>query len=166
MKKIATLLFVLALTLTACTGDQGPAGPPGLDGADGGIITSSAFEIDINFNAANNFSHKEDYGFEVFPSDVTLVYILWEIDNGTDVWRLLPQSANFDDGTLVYNFAFTQTDVRFFLEGTTNLNTLDAKWTQKAFRVVVIPADNVDGVDISDLNLVMKANNIEHFELK
>ncbi|TXE10839.1 hypothetical protein ES711_02750 [Gelidibacter salicanalis] len=167
MKKIATLLCVIALTFTACSGDQGPPGPPGLDGINGGIITSSAFEIDVNFNAANNFSITENYGFDVKPSDVALVYILWETDNGTDIWRLLPQSVAFESGTLVYNFDFTQTDVRFFLDGTVDLNTLDAEWTQnQVFRVVVIPADNVDAVDVSNLDQVMKANNIKNFDLK
>ncbi|WP_299390632.1 collagen-like protein [uncultured Gelidibacter sp.] len=173
MKKIATLLFVLAITLTACTGDQGPMGPPGfdgidgVDGADGGIIVSSAFEIDVNFTADNNYSYTENYGFEVLPSDVTLVYILWETNNGTDIWRMLPQSVYFDDGTLVYNYDFTRTDVRFFLDGTKKFNTLDAEWTQnQTFRVVVVPADNVDGVDISNLNEVMQATNITHFDIK
>jgi len=167
MKKIATLLCVIALTFTACSGDQGPPGPPGIDGANGGIITSSAFEIDVNFNAANNFSFTENYGFDVKTSDVTLVYILWETDNGTDIWRLLPQSVAFEGGTLIYNFDFTQTDVRFFLDGTVDLNTLAAEWTQnQVFRVVVIPADNVDAVDVSNLDHVMKANNIKYFDLK
>ncbi|MEO5789580.1 MAG: hypothetical protein ACOH2D_12170 [Gelidibacter sp.] len=169
MKKIASLLFVFALVLTACTGDQGPMGPPGLDGLDGqdgGIIASSAFEIEVDFNAANQFSHTEKYGFEVLNTDVTLVYISWETTDGKDVWRLMPQNVYFDDGILVYNFDFTQTDVRFFLDGTKNLTTLGSEWTQKqVFRVVVIPADNV-GVDVSNLKDVMQAYNIESFEMK
>lgn len=170
MKKIASLLFVLAITLTACTGDQGPPGPPGppgFDGADGGIVTASAFEIDVNFNAANNYSFTENYGFEVLVSDVTLVYILWETSNGVDIWRMLPQTVRFDDGDLVYNFDFTQTDVRFFLDGTTDFSKLSSDWTQnQVFRVVVVPADNIDGVDVSDINLVMQAAQIEHVDVK
>ncbi len=170
MKKFASLLLLIAISLTSCTGDQGPAGPPGfdgIDGADGGIIVSSAFEIDIDFNTANNFSYLENYGFEVLASDVTLVYILWETTNNVDIWRLLPQTVPFDDGNLVYNYDFTQTNVRIFLDGTTNFSTLDAEWTQnQVFRVVVIPADNIDGVDISNINDVMQANSIEHFEIK
>ncbi|TDU39879.1 hypothetical protein BXY82_1914 [Gelidibacter sediminis] len=170
MKKIASLLFVLAISLTACTGDQGPPGPPGppgFDGADGGIVTASAFEIDVNFNAANNYSFTENYGFEVLVSDVTLVYILWETSNGVDIWRMLPQTVRFDDGDLVYNFDFTQTDVRFFLDGTTDFSKLSSDWTQnQVFRVVVVPADNIDGVDVSDINLVMQAAQIEHVDVK
>ncbi|OBX22316.1 hypothetical protein LX77_00154 [Gelidibacter algens] len=167
MKKTVSLLVLIAILLTSCTGDQGPIGPPGLDGIDGIPIAASAFEIDVNFNDANEFSIAENYGFQVLISDVTLVYILWETNNGQNIWRLLPQTVTFDDGNLIYNFDFTQTDVRIFLEGTTNFSTLDAEWTQnQVFRVVVIPADNVDGVDLSNINEVMKANNIERFEIK
>lgn len=163
MKKIITLVFVLAMVLTACSGDQGPAGPPGIDG---GVLESSAFEIEIDYNAANNFSHTENYGFKVLESDVTLVYISWETKDGNETWRLLPQNVIFDDGTLIYNFDFTQTYVNFFLDGTKDLSTLDAEWTQKQiYRVVVIPANNI-GIDVSNLNDVMQAYNIENFEVK
>ncbi|MFT4612280.1 MAG: hypothetical protein ACI9OT_001663, partial [Gammaproteobacteria bacterium] len=73
----------------------------------------------------------------------------------------------FEDGVLVYNFDFTQQDVRFFLDGTVDLNSLDSVWTQnQAFRVVVIPADNVDGLDISNLNLIMQVGAIDNFEIR
>lgn len=173
MKKIVTLIFLTAILATACTGDQGPMGPPGppgntgSPGNDGGIIVSSAFEIDVTFNAANNFSFTENYGFEVLESDVTLVYIVWETIDGVDIWRLLPQTVTFNTGTLIYNFDFTQTDVRFFLDGTVDFTTLDPEWTDnQVFRVVVIPADNVDGIDFSNLNEVMQSYHIDTFEMK
>jgi hypothetical protein len=164
MRHILSLLFVSALLFTSCEGDQGPPGFDGLDGLDGGLIVSSAFEIEVDFNQANNYEIIEPYGFDVFPFDVTLVYILWETSNGQDIWRLVPQSVEFLDGTLTYNFDFTQSDVRLFLDGTTDFSLLAPEWTQnQVFRVVVIPAENVDGLDISDINAVMKANNIESF---
>jgi len=170
MKRILTLISVFALLLTACEGDQGPPGFDGfdgLDGLDGEIIASSAFEIVVDFNAADNFEFIEPYGFTVLPSDVTLVYILWDTINGQDVWRLMPQTVTFGDGSLVYNFDFTQEDVRFFLDGTTDFNALDDVWTQgQVFRVVVIPADNIDGIDVSNINAVLNANNIQSFDLR
>jgi len=167
MRHILSLLFVSALLFTSCEGDQGPPGFDGLDGLDGGLIVSSAFEIEVDFNQANNYEIIEPYGFDVFPFDVTLVYILWESSNGQDIWRLVPQSVEFLDGTLTYNFDFTQSDVRLFLDGTTDFSLLAPEWTQnQVFRVVVIPADNVDGLDISDINAVMKANHIESFMKK
>ena len=164
MRNILSLLFISTLLFTSCEGDQGPPGFDGVDGLDGGLIVSSAFEIEVNFNQANNYQIIEAYGFDVFEFDVTLVYILWEIVDGQDIWRLVPQSVEFIDGTLTYNYDFTQNDVRLFLDGTTDFSILTSEWTQnQVFRVVVIPADNVDGLDFSDINAVMKANQIESF---
>jgi len=164
MKRILSILFVSVLLLFSCEGEQGPPGFDGLDGLDGGIIVSNAFEIQVDFNLANNYEIIEPYGFDVYPFDVTLVYILWETLDGQDIWRLIPQSVEFPDGMLTYNFDFTQNDVRLFLDGTTNFSLLAPEWTDnQVFRVVVVPADNVDGLDISNLNAVMKANNIESF---
>jgi len=168
MKRLLSLFTVFTLLLTACEGPMGPPGFDGLDGLDGEIIASSAFEIEVDFNDANNFEYIEAYGFEVLPSDVTLVYILWDTDNGQDIWRLMPQTVYLDDSsTLVYNFDFTQEDVRFFLDGTTDFNALDDVWTLgQVFRVVVVPADNVDGVDVSDINAVLSASDIQSFDFR
>ena len=162
MKHISYLILAFAsFFIMSCEGDPGPPG------VDGGLLVSSAFEIVIDFNADNNYSDIEAYGFDVYPSDVTLVYILWDTVNGQDIWRLLPQTVEFDDGTLVYNYDFTQTDVSFFLDGTTDLDNLDNEWTQnQVFRVVVVPADNVDSVDISNLNVVMQASSIDSFNIR
>ena len=140
MKKLVSLLSVVLFM--SCVVEEG------IDGRDGGLIVSSAFEIVVDFNANNNYEIVEPYGFDVFEYDVTLVYILWETDNGQDVWRLLPQSAIFVGGaTLTYNFDFTQTDVKLFLEGTANFDNLSAVWTQDVvFRIVVVPADNVSNL--------------------
>ena len=171
MKRLFSLFTVFTLLFIACEGPQGPPGfdgLDGLDGLDGAIIASSAFEIEIDFNADNNYEYIEAYGFEVLPSDVTLVYILWDTDNGQDIWRLMPQTTYLnDDSTLVYNFDFTQNDVRFFLDGTTDFSTLDNVWTQdQVFRVVVVPADNVDGIDVSDINAVLSLNNIQAIDYR
>lgn len=171
MKRLLPFFTVFALIFTSCEGPQGPPGfdgLDGLDGLDGEIIASSAFEIVIDFNTANDFEYIEAYGFNVLPSDVTLVYILWDTINGQDIWRLMPQTVYFDDDTnLVYNFDFTQDDVRFFLDGTTDFSTLDDVWTQdQVFRVVVVPADNVDGIDVSDINAVMNLIDIQSIDLR
>lgn len=164
MRRILSFISVFALLLTACEGPQGPPGFDGFDGQDGGIIASSAFEIVLDLDETNNYEFIEPYGFEVLPTDVTLVYISWEVDGGQDVWRLLPQTEYFDDGTLVYNFDFTQTDVRFFLNGTTDFSLLDPSYTDaQVFRVVVVPADNVGRVDFSNLEVVMSTYGIEEF---
>jgi len=163
VNKIGSFLLMLFL-FSACEGPTGPPGPPGDDGA---VLVANAFEIEVDFTAGNGYRILEDYGFEVFPFDVTLVYILWEQDNGTDIWRLLPQVLEFPEGQLQYNYDFTQTDVSIFLDGTINFNILGSEWTQdQVFRVVVIPADNVGLVNINNLEEVMKAGRILEFEKK
>ena len=169
MKKLFTLFtFAFFIVLSSCEGPQGPPGPPGLNGAngqDGGIFVANAFEIVIDFNEQNNYEFIEPYGFEVFPADVTLVFILWEEFEGTEVWRLLPQSVQFPDGNLGYNYDFTQQDVRFFLDGTTDFSILGNEWTQnQIFRVVVVPADNVGRTNLTDLDAIMEIYGITEFE--
>jgi hypothetical protein len=167
MKHFSTFLFIFSLLLVSCEGDQGPPGPPGFDGQDGINIVGQSFEIEIDFTAANGFEFIEPYGFEVLPSDVTLVYLLWEVDGNLDIWRLCPQNVFFNDGILTYNFDFTQSDVRFFLDGTVDLDFLDPVWTQgQIFRVVVVPADNVDGIDVSDINNVLSQDGAREIEVR
>lgn len=155
MKRILSIITVFTLLLTSCTAE---------DGRDGAIIASSAFEIELDFTAANNFEFVEPYGFEVLPTDVTLVYVLWEIIDGQEVWRLVPQTVQFLDGDLTYNFDFTQTDVRFFLDGTTDFSLLDDSYTQnQVFRVVVVPADNLGRIDLSNIETMSNFYGITHF---
>lgn len=166
MKRILSLITLFALVFTSCEGPQGPPGFDGLDGQNGVNIVAQAFEIELDFTEDNAYSFVEAYGpnFEVFPTDVALVYISWEVDNGEDIWRLLPQTAYFDDGELVYNYDFTQTDVRFFLDGTTDFSLLDDAFTlNQVFRVVVVPADNLGRLNVNDFDAVVNAYNIEDF---
>ncbi|ARV10709.1 hypothetical protein BTO05_03755 [Winogradskyella sp. PC-19] len=157
MKRILTLITIFAFALTSCTTEE-------IVEIQNNDFVSSSFEIVLDFNSANNYEFVEPYGFNVFPSDVTLVYILWDTINGQDVWRLVPQTVIFDDGNdLVYNFDFTQDDVRFFLEGS-DLDNLDSVYTQnQVFRVVVVPADNVGRINYSDIDTVIELYNIESF---
>ncbi len=158
MKNLITLLFISAILMTC-------EGPQGIPGRDGGLIVSPAFEIELDFTNANNYEFFEPYGFNTFPADVTLVYILWDVQNGQEIWRLLPQTVEFNDGSLMYNFDFTRTEVRFFLDGTVDFNTLDNSWTRnQVFRVVVVPADNVGKQDFTDINVVMASYGIKSFE--
>lgn len=152
MKKLLSASFVAILfAISSCSGPVGPIGPqglPGPQGVPGGIEFAKVFEIVTNFTAANDYSLVEPYGFEVFEADVTLVYVLWDVlEDGTDVWRLLPQTAFLDNGILSYNFDFTLADVSIFLDGTVPnfANVPDSYRIDQVFRVVVIPAEFVAG---------------------
>ncbi len=152
MKKLLSVFFVTILfAFNSCTspiGPQGFSGPEGIQGEPGGIEYAKAFEFITNFTANNDYSVVEPYGFEVLESDVTLVYVLWDVlDDGTNVWRLLPQTAYLTNGILSYNYDFTLADVSIFLDGTiANFSTVpDTYRIDQVFRVVVIPAEFVAG---------------------
>lgn len=156
MKKV---IFVLAVALAmACEGPEGPMGPPGDNGS---IIASKAFEIEVDFTTANNYTHLEPYGFNVLASDVTLVYVLWDVDNNKDIWRLLPQQVFFEEGIMQYNYDFTDVDVNIFLDATFPLTLLPNQWTtDQVFRVVVVPADMLSRVDYADYKATMRSLNL------
>lgn len=156
MKKL--MMLALAIGVVFAQGCEGPMGPQGPQGQDGGFIASSAFELgNVNFTKGNNYQVRENFGFEIMPFDVVLVYILWEAEGGKDVWRLMPQSAFFQDGEFQYNFDYTDEEVRIFLDGEIDFASLDDSWLRdQVFRIVVVPADNVGRLDYSDFNGVIR----------
>ncbi len=162
MKK---LLFLMVLAVgVAC---EGPMGPEGIPGEDGSIIASKAFEIEVDFTPANNYAHLEPYGFDVLASDVTLVYVLWDVKNNKDIWRLLPQQVFFEEGLMQYNFDFTDVDVNLFLDATFPLSMLDSEWTiNQVFRVVVVPADLVGRTNYADYDATMKRFNLNESDFQ
>jgi hypothetical protein len=152
MKKLFSIFSLVAATVLfySCSGPQGlsgpigPQGPQGVPGLDGGLEYAKAFEVVADFTADNGYGFVEAYGFDVFPADVTLVYMIWDVlEDGTEIWRPLPQTAYLDQGLLTYNFDFTQSDVSIFMDGTiSNFASLsDAYRLGQTFRVVVIPTE-------------------------
>lgn len=177
MKTFTGLLLIFAIAIfTSCEGPVGPVGPqgpPGEPGEDGVNILGNIFEIEGDFRAEGNYSIFYEFpaDFEIYDSDVVLVYILWETadDGQTDVWRLLPQTAIFDEGILQYNFDYTTTDVQIYLEGTIPPDDyLPSETNGKIFRIAVLPADFAakKSVDISDLGSVMQSLKITPASVK
>ncbi|NCB07379.1 MAG: collagen-like protein [Bacteroidia bacterium] len=173
MKTTTAILFLLtAVLVTSC---EGPMGPPGLDGLDGDNMIGTVFEIEGDFTPQNNYMlyYQFPSNFEVYDGDIVLVYILWELSGGKDVWRLLPQTVVLDDGILQYNFDYTLDDVQIFLEGTTDFNQLlPAETNDQVFRIAVLPAAIAQNksIDVTDLDVVMKSlnvplNSVEKMEL-
>lgn len=102
---------------------------------------SEVWEYNRSFTATNNYSNLITFPHTIYSSDMVLVYRLSAIDNGVDVWKQLPESYFFSDGTLDfrYDFDFTRYDVNIFLDGYAldQLNT-NVRINQ-VFRVVVVP---------------------------
>ena len=160
MKKITTTLLIFAaIIITSC---EGPMGPPGLPGEDGGLYLGSIFEIEGDFEAANDYKLYFEFpnDFEIYDTDVVLVYILWEQIDGLDVWRLLPQTVVLPEGVLQYNFDYTVADVQVFMEGTIPpQDWLSAETDNQIFRIAVLPADFAakKSVDVNNFNTIFNS---------
>jgi hypothetical protein len=137
MKKLFSLLALAGLTFfSSC---EGPSGPPG---ATGYSAESAVYELtDVDF-LPNSFAILFTFpGQDILPSDHVLVYRLYDVFNGQDVWRLIPQTVYFANGDeFDYNYDFTNHDVNIFLDANFDLNTLGGEWSQnQIFRIVVVP---------------------------
>ena len=176
MKKLIPFLFILSAFM-ACEGPVGPIGPRGPQGPPGenGVnIESFVFEYEVDF-VPDDYSVILPYydDFVALPSDVTLVYLLWdqvEIDGQLeDVWRALPQIVLTENGMIQYNYDYTRYDVNLFLTTDFDPNLLDPIDTDNwIVRVVVIPGQFVtaggkmQAVDLNDYYAVMKAMGTEY----
>lgn len=168
MKKILTLFAVVGLIVfSSCEGPEGPEGPAG--------PVAPVFEVNnVNF-AANGDGILQKFPSSIYSGDVILVYRLVDVINGRDVWRPIPESYYYDDGTVyfTYKFNFTQDDFEIYLDGF-ELNTIPANLrTNQTFRIVIVPGD--DGVntkkstnkaDYSDYDAVIKKYNIDDSNVK
>ena len=171
MKTIQQLLMaILVFAISACTtetigppGPQGPQGPEGPAGEQG--ESAILFEYSNVDFIAPNYDVLLDYpsDFTGLESDVTLVYLLWEVDaDGLEIWRQLPQTILFtDNGILNYNFDFSTVDLRLFLSFNFDANLLAAVDTDDwIVRAVIVPGNFWGGrtsVDHSDYYAVKEA---------
>jgi len=163
MKKISLFLLFSIVLFMSCEGPQGPPGFDGFDGFDGadgadGLI-GSIFEVEADFTP-DGYEYSVDIpaSIEVFDTDIVMAYVLTEVLDGVDIWEPLPQTLFFGNEILLYGYDYTFSDVRFFLDGTIDLNSLDALYTDNIlFRVAVIPADFAASIDVSNINEVMDA---------
>ena len=165
MKKLTVIIMLFAsVFILSC---EGPMGPPGNPGEDGTSLLGTVFEMEGDFLPSDNFELFFDFpqNFEIYDTDVVLVYILWDVVNvngkNTDVWRLLPQTIVLDEGVIQYNFDYTVNDVKIFLETTIPVNDLLPAETQdQVFRIAVLPADFVaskKSSEIIDLSILMNS---------
>jgi hypothetical protein len=143
--KFYFLIFIFSPLLFSCTidGEPGPVGPPGPKGDQGDQTIAMEYEVNFDLKSSNDWSYL--YSFpsqdEIYPEDVVLVYLLWDVDNGTDVWRLMPVSYFYDAGMLQINYDFTQYDVKIFADASFTLDSQLDKYENMVARIVVIPSD-------------------------
>ena len=175
MKKTITILAIIATVIfTACDEIPGPVGPPGEDGVS---FLGKIFETPpIDFTSENNYEFLFEFptNFEIYETDIVMVYILWEQVDGSDnqpidVWRALPQTIILNEGILQYNFDYTFIDVKIFLDGDIDFRTLlPAEKDNQIFRIAVLPAEfaKLKSVDINDFGTVMEGLQIQSNEIQ
>lgn len=164
MKKIQQLILAfLVISLASCTtevvGPQGPEGPAGSDSENAILFEYS----DVDFIGPDYeviLAYPDE--FVGRDSDVTLVYLLWEVDaTGLEIWRQLPQTVYTIDGFLNYNFDFSKFDVKLYLTFDFDSSLLDPVDTDDwIVRTVIIPGNFWGGrtsVDLSDYYAVKEA---------
>lgn len=167
MKKITVLVaFIGMMALQSCTVNQEP------DQIINNTFVAPVFEVTRSFTAANNYSSLITYPASINPiyaSDMVLAYRLDGVVGGNDVWKLMPQTFYFSDGTLDfrYDYDFTRYDINIFMDGS-DLGTVSPNFrNNQVFRVVIIPADfaNRKAIDFKDYNAVVKAFNINESKI-
>ena len=104
--------------------------------------------------------------FVGLESDVTLVYLLWDVTEDNDgntleIWRQVPWTVFTGNGLLNYNYDFSKLDLRLFLTTDFDTSLLESMDTDDwIVRAVIIPGDFWGArlsVDHSDYNAVKEA---------
>jgi hypothetical protein len=135
MKKITLLIaFIGMIALQSCTVNEV---------REDNDTISEVFEYsNVDLTSGNGYSALLTFPHATYTSDMVLVYRLVDYGSAGDVWKLLPETYYFNDGTLDFGYDndFTRYDAQvslfgFDLPGLPVGNRLD-----QVFRVVVIPA--------------------------
>lgn len=167
MKKITLILaFIGMITLQSCTVNEDNG-----NGIDNDTIGEVFEYTNVNF-LPNSYTVVLNFPHTIYSSDMVLVYRLSDVFQGEDVWKLLPETYYFNDGTLDYryDFNFTRFDAEVYLEGFDLAGLSPAVRLNQVLRVVVIPAFQANKmaskkVDFNDYNAVINAYNIDESKI-
>ncbi|WP_284652252.1 hypothetical protein [Flavobacterium terrisoli] len=164
MKKITLIVaFIGMITLQSCTVNDNDG-----DAIDNDTIGEVFEYTNVNF-LPNDYSVVLEYPHAIFNSDMVLVYRLSGSFQGEDIWKPLPETYFFGDGTLDlrYDFDFTRFDAQVYMEGFDLAGVSSSYRLNQVFRVVVIPAyfGKDAKVNFNDYNAVVKAFNIDESKI-
>jgi hypothetical protein len=165
MKKFTLVLaFIGMITLQSCTVNDNES-----NGIDNDTISEVFEYTNVNF-LPNDYSSVLVFPHSIYNSDMILVYHLSGSFQGEDVWKPLPETYFFGDGTLDlrYDFDFTRFDAQVFMEGFDLAGVSSSYRLNQIFRVVVIPAyfgNKTAEVNLKDYNAVLKTFNIDESKI-
>jgi len=160
MKKITLIIaFIGMITLQSCSNN---------DDIDNDTIAEVFEYTNVNF-FPNDYSVVLQYPHAIFTSDMVLVYRLSGSFQGEDIWKPLPETYFFGDGTLDlrYDFDFTRFDAQVYMEGFDLAGVSSSYRLNQILRVVVIPAafGKNSTVNLNDYNAVVSAFNIDESKI-
>ncbi|MCF6141589.1 hypothetical protein L1S34_09860 [Flavobacterium sp. K77] len=161
MKKITLLLvFIGMMTLQSCEVTEI------YDETD--APRTEVFEVNTSFNRLNNYERRVVFDPPIYSSDTVLVYHLYDVVNGQDVWKLMPQTYYFSGGDeLDFNFDYTRSYVDIYLTANFDLNTLSPDWTQnQTFKIVIIPDGFAKTIDKNNMSTVLSALKVSQADVK
>lgn len=170
MKKI--FLFALIASMSVFQSCEGPEGPPGPPGADG--LLAEVFEVTTTFanDADPYFAYRSffDLNPAIYASDNILVYELSGVEDGLDVWKLLPQVYYTDLGSFQYNYDFTTNDFSIFIDATYDRSLIDSNFrNNKTFRIAIVPgyfSRTTGALPSSALSDVMERYGLQESDVK
>ncbi|MBP6182681.1 hypothetical protein [Flavobacterium sp.] len=161
MKKIFTILAIVGLfSLQSCTVNDGPI-------VDNDTI-SEVFEVTTSFNSTNSYSKLVTLNPSIFSSDVVLVYRLSGSTPQGDVWKLLPETHYFSDGTLDfgYDYDYTSTDINVYMIGN-NLQTVSTDFRlNQVLRIVIVPAGYATSINKNSYEAVMSTLKLNESQIQ
>ena len=159
MRKITLVLaFIGMITLGSCSTSN--------DDIDNDTISEVFRYNNVNF-LPNDYTVVLEFPHALYyDSDMVLVYRLSGTFQGEPVWKLVPETYYFDDGTLDFRFDndYTRFDAEVHLEGFDLAGLSNNVKLNQSFRVVVIPAsfgNKTNTVDFKDYKAVVKAFHID-----
>lgn len=163
MRKITLLFaFIGMMTIQSCTvNEQQP-----INNTDNDTI-SEVWEYTRSFTTSNNFSNLIAFPHTIYASDMVLVYRLSGVSSGTDIWKLMPETYYFNDGTLDfrYDFDFTRYDASIFMDGNDLASVSSNYRINQVLRIVVIPGyfgnKTTNTINFNDYNAVIKTFKID-----
>jgi hypothetical protein len=160
MKRITFFATIIGMmVLQSCTVNQVQ------DPAVNQTLTAEVFEVTRSFTTGNNFSNLVTFPHTIYASDMVLAYRLDGVVNGTDVWKQMPQTYFYSNGTMDfrYDFDFTRYDISLYMEGN-NLQAIQNQYRiNQVFRIVIVPGSFTHkmSVNTNDYNSVFEAYNID-----
>jgi hypothetical protein len=168
MRKITLLIaFIGMITLQSCVREEVIVS----DNVDYDTI-SEVFEYsNVDFHSGNGYSVFLDYPHTIYASDMVLVYRLSDYGSAGDVWKPMPETYYFNDGTLDFGYDndFTQYDAKVSLFGYDLPGLSNAYKLDQVFRVVIIPAyfgnKNSSELDFNDYKAVKEHYNIDESKI-